>query len=233
MAYSAQQLIVNSWYTSGIISQQTQTVSAQKIFDGLSLLNDLLAIKTANTRLIPYFKEYDFNSVVGQEIYFIENLVEIESLTFNISVVRYPMQPSSRKKFFATSRTDNINSLPFTYHMERKKGGANVYIYFKTAGVYQMKLWGKFSLGEVDLNQDLSLSFDRYYIVYLRYALAEYMCAFLNIAMQQPQKEKLEELENMLVDISPIDLSTSKVSSLQQSTGINYGDINIGMGWRP
>jgi hypothetical protein len=233
MAYSARQLIVNSWYTSGIISQQTQTVSAPKIFDGLNLLNDLLAIKTANTRLIPYYNQLILSAVIGQEGYFIENLIEIESLTFNIGPIRYPMQPASRKKYFATSRVDNINSLPFTYHLEREFGGAKLYIYFFPQSNYPLTLWGKFSLSEVTLDQDLSLTLDRFYIVYLRYALAEYMCAFLNIAMQQPQKEKLEELENMLVDISPIDLSTSKISSLQEVTGINYGDINIGMGWRP
>lgn len=233
MAYSARQLINNAWYTSGIISQQTQTVSARQINDGLSLLNDVLAIKTANTRLIPYFKQLLLTAVIGQEGYFIENLIEIESLTFNIGPIRYPMQPASRKKYFATSRVDNIASLPFTYHLEREFGGAKLYLYFLPQSNYPLTLWGKFSLDEVTLEQDLSLTFDRFYLTYLRYALAEYMCAFLNISMQQPQKEKLEELENMLVDISPTDLSTSKLSSLQQTTGINYGDINIGMGWRP
>jgi hypothetical protein len=59
------------------------------------------------------------------------------------------------------------------------------------------------------------------------------MCQFNSITLQKEQKDQLTEYENMLIDVSPMDLSTSKISSLQTVTGINWGDINQGKGWRP
>lgn len=233
MAYLTRELITRAWYLSGVVSRDLETVSGDQLNDGLQMLNALLSIKTANQRLIPYYKEYDFTAQINVETYFVPDLVFAESLTFNIGPVRYYIRPQNRKNYFGNYRVDNIDSLPYSWHYERVLNGANVYLYFLPNQQYPMKLWGKFSWPEItSLDQDLSLEFDKFYIEYLRYGLAEYMCQEYNIIFQPQNSKRLSELENMIFDISPIDLTMDKSSMLQRNQyGINYGIVNLSQGW--
>lgn len=234
MAYTARKLITNAYYLSGIVSKSLQTVTGEQLSEGLDLLNALLAVKSIHQSLIPYYQLYSFNGVTGQEQYFVPNLIEIETFTFNIGTVRYSMLPTTRNKYFGSGRVDNIQSLPFDWHYERCKGGSNIYIYFTPAANYPMKIWGKFSISEV-ANQDVDLAavYDAFYIEYLRYALAEYICAEYNISFQPQSQNKLNEIEAQLKDVSPKDLTVTKMSTLRGESGLNWADVNLGRGWRP
>lgn len=234
MAYLAAELITKAWYLSGIVSQDFETVGGARLAEGFDLLNALLAIKTANNRLIPYFTPYTTNAVVGQEAYFVPNLINAETITFNLQTIRFATLRQSRKQFFGSPRVDNITALPFNAHVERAKGGANIYFYFLPSDTYPIKVWGKFGLSSIaSLDTDLELTLDPFYIEYLRYALAEYMCADNNITLQPQNQAKLTEYENVITDISPIDLTVTKLSSLGSDRGINWGFVNLSGGWVP
>jgi len=233
MAYIAQQLVASAWYLSGIVSRGLETVSYEQLTDGLERLNTILDIATSNMGLIPYFMEYQFTAVIGQEIYFVPELVEIETLTFNIGPVRYSILPASREAYFATGRVDNIMSLPYQWHMERLIDGANVYLYFLPEQAYPMKLWGKFALQDVTQFQDISLVYERFYIEYLRYKLAEYLCEYYNVSFPISHRKRLASYEQSIRNVSPLDLSQQKLSMFQPGSAFNYADVNIGKGWRP
>lgn len=234
MSYTVTKLVTNAWYLSGIVARNLQVVTGDQMSDGLDLLNvSVLGVKSANTRLIPYFQEFDFNLVIGQEKYFIPNLIAIETMTFYIGTVRYSMLQQKRVQYWGSGRIDNINSLPFSWEIERTLGGSNVYIYFTPDQNYRSVIWGKFQLANVALNQDLLLTLDPFYIEYLRYALAEQMTVEYNIPFQPQNARRLAELENIILTISPPDLSMQKLTALGMETGVNYADVNIGRGWRP
>lgn len=235
MSYTARKLITNAYYLSGIVARELQTVSGQQLEDGMDLLNALLAVKTAHQELIPYYEEYSFNAVASQEKYFVPNLIAVESFTFNIGPVRFSMRPMGREQYFGSSRVDNIGSLPYNWHVERAYGGANVYLYFVPNTNYPLKIWGKFGLDSVaNENVDLSTVYDAFYIEYLRYALAEYICAEYNITFQPQSQKKLDELEQILLNISPQDLSLRSMSTLgdDHNRADIYADASIGKGWR-
>src|ERR1019366_7669509 len=97
-----------------------------------------------------------FNLVQGQELYFIPNLLQIDALTLNDGVNRYLMIEQSRRDYFATSRVDNIQSLPMTFRQERVLGGTNLYFYFFPNKVYTINYSGKFCFTDVALTTDLS-----------------------------------------------------------------------------
>jgi hypothetical protein len=233
MAYTVTDLITRAYYLSQVVSRELQTVTGQQLDDALIWLNALLSLKSAYSRVIPYFQEYDFNAVIGQEEYFIPELVQPETLTFNIGPVRYSTMPQSRRPYFGSGRVDNITSLPFNWHFERVLGGSNIFLYFLPSDNFPIKIWGKFGFTNVTFNQDLLLTYDEYYIDYLRYRLALRICSEYGIPMQPQAMDELRELEEAMTDVSPPDMSLSKVSTLQGETGINWGDINIGRGWRP
>lgn len=233
MAYSALTLITRAWYLSGIVARNLETVSGDQITDGLFLLNTLLDFKASDIRLIPYFTRYAGNFIVGQELYFIPNLYEIETMTFNIGTVRYPMIDMTRDMYFGTGRVDNINSLPFTYHLERTKDGSNVYVYFLPNQTYAFNLIGKFALTNVTLMQDMALVYDEFYIEYLRYALAQFMCNEYSIAFAPEKLQMLRTYEKKLMDVSPPDLTLKKVSFIGNQAVMNWAQANIGLGYIP
>lgn len=232
MAYTTLQLINNAYYESGIVSRGFETVGGQQAQDGLQFLNDLIADKTVENGLIPYYQEHDFTAVTGQEKYFIEDLISIDTFVFYIDTVRYQTENRARREYFGTSRADNIQSLPGSWHMERCFGGANIYIYFKPNQAYPLTIWGQFRLSEVVINQDLSLTLDRFYINYLKFDLAARLCAEYNYTVPPGVDKALANYKDSISKKSgSMDLRLVKLSSLQRRGGINYAQVNIGKGW--
>lgn len=261
MPYLAQDLITRSWFLSGIIARNLQVPTGDQIYDGLQMLNDLLNFKQIETDLIPYWTYIELPLVANQEFYFLPYVAAIESATFNIDVVRYPMDYVSRRNYYGSSRVDNISTLPFSWNYNRAVGGGNMALYFKPESNYPMKMMVKLFLVDVTLQTDLTdvtstfldpldplappfytpynfvngavQGYDTSYIEYLRYCLASYMCSEYGI-MFNPESEKiLTSYKRKLMWESPPDLSSIKTSILTECQGLNYGDINLGKGWRP
>lgn len=260
MTYLAETLVERSWFLSGIVARNLQVPTGDQIRDGLAMLNDLLNFKQIETDLIPYWQYITFNAVSTQEFYFLPNVAAIEGTTFNIGVVRYPMVTTTRSDYFYSSRVDNIFTLPFSWNYERAVGGGTFGMYFIPDQPYPIKLKVKIFLVDVTLTTDLQnvtatftnpynvpnytpytfinngiQGYDTSYIEYLRYALARYMCSEYGILFN-PQSEKIfQSYQRKLMYIDPPDLSAKKVSILTSNgaPGYNWGDVNIGHGYRP
>lgn len=233
MAYTATTLITNSYYLSGKYSRGFETVSGEDLNNGLNLLNGLLSMSFADDALVPYYSSYNFNAVVNQEKYEIDNLISVSTLVFYIGAVRYAMSYTHRDQYFGSGRIDNVAALPFNWRPERRVGGTDIYIYFLPNQAYPMTVWGKFGLSEISLNEDLLLTYDRYYIDYLRYALARYICHDSQIIFPDDSNRLLKSLETKVSLVSPPDLTLTKISAFNGGGGLNWGDINIGKGYRP
>lgn len=238
MAYTALQLINRSYYLSQIVARGLQSVSGDQVNDGLYLLNALLDIKASDLRLIPYFQQFNFDTTAGSIVNgswqtFVPNLLFVDTATFNIGTVRYPMRDLSRKQFFGTGRVDDISSLPFSYRVERVLGGSNIYLYFVPAATYQFRVWGKFGLTDVSLTTDLSLIYDAFYIEYLRYALAEYICSEWSSTFPAQAQKKYDEIRKKLMDTSPPDLTLTKRTFFGGQAGYDWQIINLSKGYLP
>ena len=258
MAYTAQQLITRSWFLSGIVARNLQYPTGDQINDGLYLLNALLDFKQIEVDLIPYWQYITFNLVPNQEFYFLPYVAQIESSTFNLGPVRYPMSSTYRTDYYGSSRVDNISTLPFSWNYNRAMGGGNLALYFKPDQDYTYKAMVKIFLTDVALTTDLTnvtetftpdsipnytqytfinnsnQGYDTAYIEYLRYALAKMMCSEYGI-MFNPESEKvLMTYQRKLMYESPPDVSLKKLTILTADgqSGYNWGDVNIGHGWR-
>ncbi len=326
MAYTAQTLVTRSWYLSGIVARNLQVVTGDQITDGLQMLNDLLNFKQIETDLIPYWTYIEMPLIGGAEYYYMPNVAAIESMTFNIGPVRYPMVSTTRRTYFGTSRVDNITTLPFNWQFNRGEGGGTLSLYFLPQANYPAKMMVKFFLNDVSLQTDLTTAFsplasgfvssisvvnpgsgytslptvtisgagtgaqataniangqlasinvfnagigytsvpsvtitggggtgatatavvnnfnfvqstnagyDTSYIEYLRYALAQYMCSEYGILFNPESAKILQKYERKLMYISPPDLSRVGTSILTEVGGLNWADINLGLGYRP
>ena len=232
MTYTTNELIADAYYTTGIVAREFETVSGMQSTDGLNWLNEVLNDKTVNEGMVPYETSLTVNAVIGQEEYSIPNCIKIDTLTFTKDSVRYAMRHQKRNQYFGSPRTNSISSLPFNWYFERGFGGGTLYIYFEPDQAYPLEIHGIFRMDEVTLNQDLELTLDRFYIDYLKYSLADRICVNFdhptppNVARTLARYEMWINKQSRLLD-----LSGKKLSTLQKSNGLNYGQINLGRGW--
>lgn len=233
MAYTTRQLITNAYYLSQLVARELETPSATQIDDGLFRLNGFIASKSSNMSMIPYYTVHNDNFVAGQELYSIPNLIEIETMTFNIGTVRYQMWDQTRYDYFQLPRVDNIKSLPLTWHLERKLNGADVRVYYAPQDNYPYEIVGKFKLNSTSLNQDLDFVYDLFYQEYLLHGLAVYLCNYNSVEPPPAVVAQLKELEAQIMDTSPMDLTMRKMEYFSSNGFFNWGDVNIGRGWRP
>ena len=233
MAYTALQLITRSYYLSQIVSRQLQTVTGDQVTDGLYLLNADLDYKSTDVRLIPYYQRTTFNTVHGIEDYFIDGLLMVDSLTFNIGTVRYSLIENTRDEYFAGPRIDDVQSLPYCYRVERELNGARIYLYFIPEDEYVMKLSAKYRLPNVTLSTDMSLTYDPYYLEYLRYSLAVKICEEWGSTVPDATRMKYESMQKKLMEVSPPDLSLNKRGYFGGQGVMDWQQVNIGKGWYP
>lgn len=233
MAYLASQLITRAYFLSQVLARDLQTISGSEMDDGLYLLNALLDIKFSDLQLIPYYNKFVLNTVQGQETYFIPNLAEADTTVFNIGDVRFSMNELTRKEYFGSPRIDNLQALPFSYRYERTQGGANLNLYFVPNQVYVVTIFGKFALSDVTEFQDISLTYDLFYIEYLRFALAQYICCEYGQTFPDQANMKYKEIVKKLKSISPADLSITKRSFFTTNTAFDWQYMNLGQGYWP
>ncbi len=106
----------------------------------------------------------------------------------------------------------------------------------------------KFFLVDVSLTTDLTnvsqivpytflqtrnQGYDTSYIEYLRYALSKMICSEYGVQFNPESEQILKSYERKLMYMEPPDLIMNKTSILTQGVGYNWGDVNIGRGWRP
>ena len=250
MAYTARKLIERAWFLSGIVARGLQVPTGDQINEGLFMLNALLNFKQIEIDLIPYYTYISMDLAQDEEFYYLPYVAAIESATFNVDVVRYPMQPTTRVNYYGSARADNVQSLPFNWNFNRCLGGGNLAVYFKPQSDYTMKMMVKLFLVDVTLDTDLTdisesvpytfinssnQGYDTGYIEYLRYALARYMCSEYGI-MFNPESEKIfRTMERELMYVSPPDLTNVKASILNANriNGLTWAQINLGRGFQP
>lgn len=156
MTYTANQLISDAFYASGVVSREFETVDGVQSTDGLKWLNEIIEEKTVDLSLVPFETKYSFTSSIGQESYYIPGLSKINTIVFYKESVRYSLTYDKRNEYFGAPRVDDINSLPFVWYFERQFGGGNLYIYFTPDQAYPIEIHGIFRMEEVEAGDDLT-----------------------------------------------------------------------------
>lgn len=218
MPYTVIELITKAWNLSGIVAAQAETVSGDQLKDGLDHFNDFLALQNANARMIPYTHVEHLTCIPNSEELFVKHLLTVDALTLHEEEPRsYALQTLpliGRKEYFTHDYPSFLR--PRFYHLEKTKGGSLLFLSPTPDKAYLLKLVGRFSLTEVHYNDDLSIFYDRDYLLYLRYGLADYLCDLYNHPFSA--KGKLNAIESKLRDISPLDLTQQKISLFNLGT---------------
>lgn len=210
--YTVTELITKAWNLSGIVAAQAETVSGDQLKDGLDHLNDLLALQNANSRMIPYTRIQQLSCIAHSEELFVKHLLTLDALMLKEEEPRSYLLQSlplvGRKDYFTKDYPSFLR--PRFYHLEKTKGGSLLFLSPTPDKAYLLKLVGKFCLTEVNYNDDLNAIYNREYILYLRYGLADVLCDLYNHPFSA--RKKFKEIETQLRDLSPLDLSAEKIS---------------------
>lgn len=235
MTYTVNQLISGAYFASGIVSREFETVGGEQVQEALIWLNELLGKKVVEPNLIPYEGSTTFNGVAGQEEYSISNLIKPDTVTFVKDTVRYPVTFVPRDQYHGSARVQTIESLPYQYFYERELGGCKIFLYWLPNEAYVFTIYGIFRLAEVALGDNLESTLDRFYITYLRYALAEKICHEYSMAVPEGVARELAEYQALISKQSrPLDVSIRKLSTLQKNPeSTNWAYVNLGRGYWP
>lgn len=234
--YSVNKLITNAFYISKVRSKDYQAVGGDDITVGLDLLNKVLMHHSANTKMIPYYSDITITSVVGQEKYFIENLVEPMSLTFNKDVVRYPVAKVGRQIYHTSGKVDNVYSLPYRCTFERTKGGCDLYVEQPPSEPFPFHIWGKFGFDQVsygDLPADLTTVYDLWYIDYLENVLVKRICSYYGHPVDPEVQQVIDKVSANVNSMNYIDLTPVRHGQNQGSPIVNWMNVNLYKGYLP
>jgi len=234
MTYTTHSLISSAYFASGIVAREFETVSGTQIADGLIALNEILSEKVVDSDLIPYEGTQTFVGVAGQEEYTVDDLIHVDTLTFVKESVRYSMMFQPRNAYHGGPRVNSISSLPYKYFWEKQLGGSKIFLYFTPNEAYTFTIYGIFRLSSVALGQDLELTLEKFYISYLRYALAERLCVEYDLPVPVGVQKQLATIQLSISKNSRVlDLSVSKLSTLGSQKGIGWAYVNLGNGYLP
>lgn len=233
MPITTSQLISQAFHVAGIFSRDFQSVPGNDVEFGLQVLNDLLGQKLIDDKYLPYYTKYEFTAVIGQKEYFIPNLISMDTFVFFIQTVRFATRNQDRRDFRGSSRAENVESLPYQWNLERTLNGANLSVYFLPDQNYPCEIWGKFGLEEVtELDLDLLTIYDRYYLKFLKYELAEQLCAEYNMDFPLAAIKMLDQIRSSISKKSAkLDLTLQSVSTLGAQSSLSYAQVNLGRGF--
>ncbi len=238
---NVRELITDAYYLSTVVARNLETPTGAQISDGLTLLNDILAEKSSDGRFIPFYDRVSFAAVAGQQSYWIDDLVQIETFVTFLDTVRFPMVWDNRRNFWGSARVEDVQSLPYFYYSERQihpdtyNNGTRIYVYFLPSDQgYTFQVNGRFNLTLYSsLSTEISQHLQTFYLSYLKYKLADRICDFNTIELSPKKIDTLYKLEKLVDDINPIDVTLKKISQFPDVNGFNWGDVNLGHGWRP
>lgn len=236
MNITANQLILQAYYLSGIISPDYETASGSQKLIGLQLLNGILGEVALDAVFIPYFTHQTFNTVYGQEQYPIPNLIEVSTMTYNLAEsIRYSLTRESINRYFGWARLNNLISLPSTYTVERLHNATNIYMYPIPNKEYVVNITGKFALSDVTEGEVLTTTYDVYYLKWLKYRLAFELCELNGVEFNPISAAQLANLERRVNKLVGTDLSINKFPLISKRSGKGdaYFQANFPSAWWP
>ena len=230
---NATELVTHSYYLSGVVARELEEVTGSQLSDGIRLLNNIINEKSATAHQIPFDTSTTFNGVGGQEEYPIAGLIDVTSLTFINSNVRYSMTWKPRDEYHGSTRILNNRTLPSIYTTNRTINGTTISVYFSPDQPYEFEVWGKFFLTNVTIATDLSTYFTSFFIAYLEFALAKRICLY-NTLIFPPEKEmELKKQEMAIFEPEPLNMTAKIDHKFDNDTKIDYAAINIYRGLWP
>ncbi len=175
----------------------------------LSVVGNLVTI-TANATVTNTSNLTFTHDIADPSVAYIKEgrLANLDSAWLLLSGVTYPLIDKSRDEYLAAWKYEPLQGLPRFIITFPQNDYVSSQLYPAPSQFYQFFARGKFKLGQVTINDDLSLLPD-YYELYFIYAVARYVCKFTarSSAWTQDLEDDYRELKAQIEGASEINLS--------------------------
>ena len=193
MSKTANQLVIDAIYQSGLIPQENQSIPAYMIAQGMTLLNDIILMWGSDTSLAPYQNEVRFNFVANQERYTFgigdqydvntQPMIDITSFTYNVgpgsdSNLFFQCEQMNEPQY-ASILYRNVSTYPGQYLMRCFPEYTEIIVQPLPQDAYPVQLLLKARLPTIQQYEDLECKFPPGFLLNLKYQLMlDYMDAF-------------------------------------------------------
>ena len=232
MSFTAAELLANAYHQAVIVTIDYTPLSADQLNIGLYSLNEVLSRVLIDEAIVPYWKEYDFELITGQESYDVPYLIDVETFVFFLDQVRYPITKCDFRQYWNAPKAITVQTLPIIFSQKRILGGTKVSVTPNPNQNYPATMYGSFGLTNVSLFDDLSAVYDQYYITYLTALTARMLCVHYGVEVPSILRSHLFEYDQLIRKRSqPLDLTNSVISTFNRMSDINYAQVNVGQGY--
>ena len=189
MSQTVKEFITDSYQ---LVSSSSPTVPlyGNDMSKGVSILNLLLSSYSASALNLTIAKHITFTlPIAQQEITFGAptyvptpdvtegRLANLQNAWLLLDGVTYPLIDESRNTFFASYKYDPQVGLPRFIIITNEVNLTRMRFYPAASQVYEVNVYGKFELGPLTENDDMSVVPD-YYQMYLQFAVAKRLAAY-------------------------------------------------------
>lgn len=238
---TSNQLIIRSLYLINEYSPN-ELPSAEDISEGLFFLNSVLANLSGNGIYIPYVTSINFNTEANKQMYRMgtESTADINSsklvqpfdayMIYNLAQI--PLEIIPHDRFFQLVRYPTTTTRPTQIFFQNDITGTNIYLWSTPDTAYTIYIRGKFALGSLKLQQDLSIVPD-FYHHFLIYALSR----TLNHVFGADKWDETRETEyqralNNIISQNDIDFSINSSAILKKRSVVwTKNELLVGRGY--
>lgn len=233
MGVKVTELIGIAYNQANIAALNYTPLSDDQLKLGLYSLNQVLGEVLIDDGLIPYWKRYDDEFVINQETYEIPYLINVQTFTFVIDGdVRYPILPDNFRDYWGSAKAINIQTLPSIFTVKRTLTGSEVSVTPNPNKAYAFTIYGAFGLLSADYNDDLSDTYDQYYITYLTALTARMICVNASMAIPAQLEQHIAKYEAKIRNKSqPLDLTNAYTTMFGGTYTFNYMQAYSGNGY--
>ncbi len=224
-----------------IVSASSPTVppKGDDISKGVQFLNELLSSYSGTGLMLTIAKQVDFIMSIGQRnVTFADpsylpvadvphgRLANLQNAWLTLDGVTYPIIDESRNVFLDSHKYDPQQGLPRYCIVYNNVDFTTMRIYPAPSQVFTLSVYGKFELSSLTQN-DTMASIPKYYIRYLRLALAKDLARYKgrSSAWDEKLEQELIKAEQDMQALSPVNLTiqTAHDSYLNGSWRVKAG----------
>lgn len=215
--YTTNQLVRDAYALIAVIDEN-DTLSANQLMAGISIVNQILSADEQAGTQCPYFKTISFNFIPNQTRYEFSLEPSADIVTSPLSLVadaqllleastRVPIEPRNHDQFKNTMKFEQSIGQPQQYLFTRQINKSFIEFWPAPNSNWKCEVYAKQMFSFIEPNSDLP-SIPSYYYRYLTYSLAKTLAGKYNDAMWTPINESiLNEMKTLVKSTSDSDYS--------------------------
>ena len=142
--------------------------------------------------------------------------------------MRIGLREQGRGRYDGENRVNDTQAPPGYFNYEKVLGGVNLSVWPLPSSDYTVTITGLFALSSVTMNTDLSLTYDDFFIVFLKLLVIRRLAAKYKRKLDQTYKDMLVEAKEAIENsFNEPDFTSTPLSLVDGGTTIDSTEAQI------